>query len=610
MAEGAAVNIRERILGNTPVVFTLYLLASFLVLMVYRLIFPGEAVPLECFSLHWRMVTGALDFIRLFPALAASSLVIPFGFNARGEEMFARFSLKFIEKIQGTILAAIIASAAYGILFFIALPQAEDYQSGMRFKGELFNMARERAGVYASENNWQEAFHYLAVCENIWPESPVMDHLRIRITIGIESVRYSGKSPEDLAAGPAVSGLGSNRSARSGSGAQRQAVRDAAEAINLAKTALSEERYYDAHWLATLASRLARSGSMEAQEAARTASLAWNAISSLEPNTRANQNYDLYHLKRQGYEAMVSDDWIRAYYIFRELSEQTPEDPDVIRFLAMSEQGTTRKAFFLDELSAGIGETLTGAVFSIPLVPTAQGTAPGGRVVMRADSLISYPDYSYAIGLELAAFDGNNRRLYEMTARYAKIVPMTVREKPRLVILLRALDRNDETIRWEPVWDGPGRSDLGEAQIALDTTYENFLWLSKARRQVGSLFFADLLAMSRDFGNYGYIPQVFQAEIIRRTAEPVILLPLTIFAIIIGWRFRAKKAPRFLGFPMLIIIPLVFNGMVQLIRGLTGVLGLWLLLTVGFSLAVAIFVAGSVLLFILSLIILASQQGE
>jgi lipopolysaccharide export LptBFGC system permease protein LptF len=151
---------------------------------------------------------------------------------------------------------------------------------------------------------------------------------------------------------------------------------------------------------------------------------------------------------------------------------------------------------------------------------------------------------------------------------------------------------------------------LGEAQIALDTTYEHFLRLSKARRQVDSLFFADLLAMSKDFGNYGYIPQVFQAEIIRRIAEPVILLPLTILAIIIGWRFRAKTAPRYLGFPMLIIIPLVFNGVVHLIRSLTGVLGLALLLSLGFSPAITIFIAGSLLFFILSLIILASQKGE
>jgi hypothetical protein len=304
---------------------------------------------------------------------------------------------------------------------------------------------------------------------------------------------------------------------------------------------------------------------------------------------------------------MVSGDWIRAYYIFRELSELSPEDPDVANFLNMSEQETAGVAFFIDEIEADIGENLTNAVFSIPLAPE-QGT-PGSRVVMRTDSLFTYPDYSYAIGLEIIAFDQNNRPLYEMKARYAKFIPMTVQEKFRLVILLRALSRDDEKTRWEPEWTGSGYSDPGDVQIALDTTYEHFLRLSKARYRVDSLFLADLLAMSRDFGNFGYIPQVFQTEIIRRISEPVILLPLSILAIIIGWRFRAKTRPKFLGIPMLVIIPVIFNGVVHLIQGLTNTLGLWMLLSLGFSTAVTVFIAGVGVFFILSLILLASQHG-
>jgi hypothetical protein len=228
---------------------------------------------------------------------------------------------------------------------------------------------------------------------------------------------------------------------------------------------------------------------------------------------------------------------------------------------------------------------------------------------MRAKSLMTFPDFSYAIDLELAAFDGNNRPLYEAEASYAKIIPMTVRGKPRLVILLRALDRYDEQIRWEPVWTGSGYSDLGDAQIALDTTYEHFLRLSKARRRVDSLYLADLFAMSRDFGNYGYIPQVFQAEIIRRITESALLLPLTIFSIIIGWRFRAKTRPRFLGIPMLVIIPLIFSGVMLFLRAALGIVEPWMLLSLGFSLAIAVFIIGALFFFILSLILLAAQHG-
>jgi hypothetical protein len=584
-----------------------YMTVSFVVVLAFRFVFPGEAPPLENFFLPWRLARGVADFIGLFPALLMSALVIPYGFIIEDNADFARFSPQFILKIQGSILAAIIASACYGLLFFAALPLAQEAQSVMRDKGALFKMAKQRAELHSAQREWQEARRFLNICENIWHLSPAMDELRQKIIIGSESIprgRPFGGGRESTVWG-------------SDATAQRQPVRDAPEALSLARAALAEERHYDAHWLATLALQLAREGSMEAQEAARFASLAWNAVASLEPGIRESKSYDLYHLKRQGYEAMIANEWIEAYYIFMELSGLTPEDPDLAKFLDMSEQGAAGVAFFIDELEGNIGENLTNPVFSIPLAPSAgtlgsgglSDTSFGGRAVLRPESLLVYPDYSYAIGLELIAFDEDNKPLYETQARYAKFVPTMVQGKNRLVILLRALDRHDEAVRWDPVWEGPGRPDLGDAQIALDATYEQFLRLAKTRGRVDKLFWGDLLAMGRDSGNYGHAPQVFQAEIIRRVCEPLILLPLSILAITIGWRFRALTKPRFLGFPMLAIIPLVFNGATQLIYGLSGVLGLALLLSLGYTLAIGILIGGSLMLFILSLILLAAQHG-
>jgi hypothetical protein len=538
-----------------------------------------------------------------------SALVIPFGFMIDDNADFARFSPRFILKIQGSILAAIIASACYGLLFFAALPMAQEAQSAMRYKGELFNMAKQRAEIHAAQDEWQEAYRFLNMCENIWYLSPPMERLRQRIIIGMDSVSRGGRFGESDR---------ENTAWATTTAARRSAIRDAPEALDLARAALGEERYYDAHWLASLASRLARDGSMEAREAARVASLAWNAVSSLEPGLRETLNYSLYHLKRQGYEAMIADEWIRAYYIFRELSEETPDDPDVVKFLALSRQGAAGVAFFVDELEGDIGQNLTNAVFSIPLAPSARTLGSGaiseagsfgGRAVLRAESLLTYPDYSYAIGLDIIAFDGNNTPLYQAQARYAKFIPMTVQGKNRLVLLLRALDRYDETVRWEPAWEGSGRPDLGDAQIALDATYEQFLRLSRTPLRVDSLFWGDILAMGRDSGDYGHIPQVFQAEAIRRISGPLCLLPLSILAIVTGWRFRAATKPRFLGFPMLALIPLVFNGAAQIIYGFFGVLGLALLLSLGYSLAIGIFIGGSLILFVLSLILLAAQHG-
>jgi hypothetical protein len=60
---------------------------------------------------------------------------------------------------------------------------------------------------------------------------------------------------------------------------------------------------------------------------------------------------------------------------------------------------------------------------------------------------------------------------------------------------------------------------------------------------------------------------------------------------------------------MMIVLPLVFNGIVYIVRSLTNTLGLWLLLLLPFTAAAAIFIAGILLLFIIALIVLAAQYG-
>jgi hypothetical protein len=587
----------------------IYILASLLVIMGYRLIFPGQPAPLRNMALRWSLIQGILDVITLFPALILSALVIPFGIKDKAEEGFTRFSPRFLELLKGPIIAAVSAVAVYGLLFLLVFPLVRNYQSNMLFDGQLFRLARERAEQHAAGEEWQDAEEFVSLCERIWPNSPELAALKIRVSIAMNEVRFARSealaeelyhiSPEEQ--NPAYSGIPG----------QRTPV-DATESLALAEAALREERYYDAHWLATLAGRLAGEGSLETAAAARLSSLAWNAVSALEPNSRELRSYSLYRLKRDGYEAMVSGDWIRAYYIFQELASLSPADPDVANFLALSEKGTLSIAFFSDEIEFPMGDIITGAVFSIPaMFPARPGPAASapGRVVLRLASLSTTADSSYGIGLELLSFDSVGRFSYRVEAPYAKILPITVGGKARTLMLLRVLDREDRNRRWEPVWSGPDAPDTNSVQIVLDTSYENFLLLSKARRRVESFFIGDLFAMGQSFGDYGYIPQVFQAEIMRRISEPVVLLPLAVLAIVAGWRFRAKRRPRYLAFPMLLILPLVFQGIIHYTRSLFNSLGILLILSLGFSAALFAFFAGVLCFFIIALILLAAQHG-
>jgi hypothetical protein len=614
-------------LFSPPAIFIYYILASFLAVMGFRLFFPGVPPPLAIYSRSWRLCRGLLDWMSLFPALAMSALVIPFGFLQPRGKRFVSFSPKFLNTLKGPIFTAIGAAVFYGVLCFLVYPVVWDKEADMRFRGRLFAESWARIREYAAAGDWVEASRFLAVNERIWPNSPNLEELRT--TISVEMAGYPFGLPEGQplnassfssvppTSGPqGISTRGSGADVRDAQGPSRREPVDAAEALTQAEAAFQGARYYDAHWLATLAGRLARRGSVETVEAARIASRAWNAITSLAPNSREIQAVRLYRLKNSGYEAMVARDWIRGYYIFKELAVLTPRDPDVINFLNDCEQGLGETAFFIDESEMTLGEILSGAVFSIPR-RTPAGTSYG-RVVMQVRSLSASPDYSYGIGIELLFFDEKGELENRLESQYAKILPKTLGGQKRVHLLLRALDRENEERRWEPVWASPGRPgligydggdlDLGDAQVILDIPYEDFLLSTQVRRGVNNFFIGELLNAERTLGDYGYVPQVFAAELLSRFAEPVYFMALLILTLIIGWRYRVVRRPHYLGIPMLFVLPLVFDGVMHIYRAAMNILGIRLILSLSFVPAMIVIFACAFFSFILFLICLACQH--
>ncbi|GHV91148.1 hypothetical protein AGMMS50268_16510 [Spirochaetia bacterium] len=543
--KGPKINVKKDGFTSPTALFIYYMIFSALGIMGFRFVFQGENPPIPYFARNWGLTQGIFELLSLFPALAMTGLVIPFGFKAEPGENYARFSPKFFQRLTGPIIIAICAAVIYGLLFFLVQPMIQDFRTNMRYESRLYRLSRERAEDHAARGEWPQVSQFIGLCEGIWPNSPELAKLKIEADIQTEEYRIRQKESAKAAANKDYW-----EAALSGLPGQRQPV-NVIEALAMAETARQEERWYDAHWLATLGTRLAKEGSPEEAEAARAASLAWNSLNSMAPNAREEKLYSLYHLKQSGYQAMIAGEWIRAYYIFLELSGLTPSDPDVANFLANCEKGTHEIAFFTDEMDMAIGEALTSAVYSVPTRPRTGGVF--GRGVLRFSSISYFSDVSYAFGLEFISFDAETRLESHFEAPYAKIIPMTLDGQQRIVVIMRALDRYDKNKRWEPTWIFPEsapiaaaaseRSIIGDTQIILDMSYENFFLLSSVKRGVDNLSIGELFTAAKNLGPYGYIPQVFESEAIYRLCEPLIFLPVAILVIVIGWRFRAKKTP-------------------------------------------------------------------
>jgi len=574
-----------------------YVLAASAVIMIFRYIFPGETSPLPVFTKTWKLVRGLIEVITVFPALVFSGLVIPFGMPSEddffeGEEtpqnLFRRF--------ETSIVTAILAAVVYALLFLLILPLAQNSEKNMLYQGELYRLAKSRAESHRKAHEWIQASQFIGICDSVWKNSPGLDDLRTEIKNNIDIIEAADRRQQ--VSRPKTADV----SALPG---QKQPV-DAGEAIFMGETAFNKGEFLDAHWLATLAGRIARPGSPEVAKAAALAAKAWNQIEVLQTSAGEENAHALYLLKKSGYEAMVSGDFIRAYYIFKEHAEKSPNDPDTKRFLAKCEEATKEIAFFTDEVDITIGDRQTNVILSLPVVENGLS----GRSVIRIASLSSTPDFAYGISVEYMAFDANSRPLLSLYAPNAKILPITIEGRPQVHILMRALNRNSPTERSEPVWYirnvNPRHPD--DAQMILDMSYETFLEVVKLRQGLGSLRINELFIAAKMADKAGYIPQVYEAEIFNRIGNCLFFLPMAIVAITMGWYFRARRSPRYIFVPLLFVFPVVFYGIVFLYRKTISVLGASLIFAVGFSQAAVALIVFLALSFFISLIILVKQR--
>jgi len=591
--------------------FAVYVVIGSLAVFALRFWFHGEAAPLPGLAARWRMNMWLLDVIALFPALAFSALVIPFGVGMRAEGgRLPGFSADLFRRCFAVpVITAIVAAGIYALLFFLALPLAQDAQRNMRADGEIYRMARARARAHYEAGEWVQASHFVGIADGIWgchEFDRYCENCRVRheVEVHAERIRFAGTLRQPAAERPLV--------VASDLPGHWDPV-DTFQATEMAWVAYGDGRVFDAHWLATLGWRLARPGSPEAAEASRLAARSWNLIETQRPSAGAERARELFELKLDGYQAYQSGDWVRAYYIFLEHDRLAPGDPDVRNFLARSEQRLGEVAFFVDEMGVAVGHRVAGAVFSLPADLGATGQ---GRAVLRLASLSSTRDFAFGVGLEYMVFDHQSRIVLHLRAPYAKFVPYAVggpEARQQVVVLMRALDRGDPGTYWEPTVEVSAgeavyRADM--AQIALGIGYDKFLMLSRMQQDVSAMHVGELLDASRMSADTGYIPQVFEAEILNRLGSGLFFLPVAIAAIAVGWYLRARRgAPRYFFIPMLFVLPVVFNGLAYIIRAGLNVIGVSLTLALGFPLAAVVFSAILAVAFFCSLFLLASQRG-
>lgn len=579
--------IKNGMVSAPPVCF-IYSFAAFIVVVLFRFVYPDFEETERLLDVFWfkaRFARGISTYIDMFPAIFMSSLVLPFALKIYTKTAEKRFSVMFFESLKLNLLCCVAGTVVYTLLFLIAGPVLRNYQMKIQDESRLYHVSRDKASAFASEEKWIEALGFIIICKKIWPENQSLDVMYEKIIAGVEKLRYGHKP------------LTKNNTGLSQGGAPLN-VNDA---LLLAGKALNEERYYDAHWFANIAERLARTGSTEAAQAMRTASLAWNAISRLEPVHDEKILFPIYKRKRDGYEALLSGELLRAYYIFNSLIKEAPADPDIKKYLALSEQELRSIAFFLDEMNKlSNGNVKDGMVFSVP------GGDNTARVVIRIDALTMFEDAAFGRGLEAIGFSEFNEPVFRVYSEVVKILPIMINGEWLTILLLRAVDREDPDIKLEPVWTAGNEG----ARILLNIPFEELTLAADARQSMSGFFLRDLWTAADTLGRDGYVAQVFSAQIIRILAEPFFFLALSVFVLTIGWKYRAKFRARYSLYPMMIVLPLVFYLLCVLLRKIFDSIAVWSVISLGMGTSIFVIFSAAIIIFTIILFLLAAQRGD
>ncbi len=580
-----------------PLLMAIYAVGAFAVVVAFAMLLPGEKEPLAPFGGSWRFFRGVLSYVSLFPAIALSAIAGAFGFGAFGGRAEDRFDSGFMEEMRPMLLTVIAAAAFYALLFLFARPMARDALNDMAAKSVLFKSAAAKADSAIAAGDLREASGYLAVCQRVWPNSPLTEEARESLTVETSSERaeLSGKGRSAQAG---------KRPADAFPGVSRETTANGALAA--ARKAYREKHYYDAHWYATLAERIADGGAPEKAEAARLGADAWNAIAKTEPSGADKRAFSVFKRKREGYAAILAENWIKAYYIYEKLAEEEPEDPDVDRFGKISEEGVSSVSFFADEVGASIGAVDFDVFLSVP-------RDDGGRDVLRVRRLHPFADAAYGEGFELLSFGKSGKRIAETASDYVKIVPFRVEREDgpplsRTAFLMLALDRDDENKRWGPRWKGAAPPGPG-TRVVLDAAYDDLLLAAKARKGADRLSLPELNRAIAALPPFGYIAETLRAEIMRRLSEPFAFLSLSIFVLAIAWRSRARKSAGAGGVLVLLILPFSMNVLAHGYRLLSSTASTLFAAALPVSASLAAVLAFHTALLILALVFLAGQRA-
>ena len=266
----------------------------------------------------------------------------------------------------------------------------------------------------------------------------------------------------------------------------------------------------------------------------------------------------IFAKKYEGYTALTNGDFLHSYYVFNTLSKESKYlaiDPDVVRYLRISQQALDNQYFYYDEtfnlkgyetatnISFKIKNSLNGTttVFFIKGV-SSKGHAANMIQYLRALTIITLsPEGEYLSGIYVPYAKMKNIETSMIDEEILENLEINKKIKNIPFVLLTSVDRNLEGLIYRPEKIGGSEKNTDINYLLMPISYEVFNTLKEASKGAESMPLTSLMDFYTYADRFGYSGEVFCQALMNRLLFPLYVLIFFVMIAITAWHCRINE---------------------------------------------------------------------
>ncbi|MBR4823224.1 MAG: hypothetical protein IKZ86_00360 [Spirochaetaceae bacterium] len=547
----------KSITGRVGFFFVIYFSISFLLVCAFAFIkgVPAEIIPI--FETRYKINTACFYFFSIFSALEISGFMVSFSWVFAKEMKAERVKgksemLKFLRSVFVIMICCLVLSVA---ATEVLLPLMKSNQTAITNASLDFKDFSKRAKAHLGLGNYSEAELFARQALRIDPASKEINDILLQAEIGGSHEEASPKRSGSLPPPGKDNVIEVNI--------------PVPELIERARKAYKDRSFFDAHYYATLVlDAYGNEPNVHTEEAKSIAAKAWENLQTAD-SSLGGTSEAMYALKKKGYAAITTKDYLQAYYTFRELlnSSESTIDPDVNRYLAIAEYELRNQCFFIDETyDLQPFESVRNVHFAV--------TRPDGTLlIVGIKGMTSIEDsgryVQYLRGLHVISYDKDKNIEENFYVPYAKLIAENAekispyyerivkdqKQKTVPYLIINCVHRDDRLVKVAPIfYEGKTSERENRSVYVLPLPFKDFLQIMDASQGTDTMSLISLAGFCSKAKKYGFSFEVYFHALTTRLAQPFMFIFMALIAAILAWQFKISKK-QFVHFWWLFSVP-------------------------------------------------------